>query len=51
MFLPLVNLIRPSPWQRSIGFLHGSASMFTTIVVAYTSMMMPKMHKYVAGWA
>jgi hypothetical protein len=36
MFLPLVNLIHPSPWQRSIGFLHGSASMMTTIVVAYT---------------
>jgi hypothetical protein len=36
MFLPFVNLIHPSPWQRSIGFLHGSASMLTTIVVAYT---------------
>jgi hypothetical protein len=35
MFLPLVNLIHPSPWQRSIGFLHGSASLLTTIVVAY----------------
>jgi hypothetical protein len=36
MFLPLVNLLHPSPWQRSIGFLHGSASILTTIVVAYT---------------
>ena len=36
MFLPPVNLIHPSPWQRSIGFLHGSASMLTTIVVVYT---------------
>ena len=36
LFLPLVNLIHPSPWQRSLGFLHGSASMLTTIVVAYT---------------
>jgi hypothetical protein len=35
MFLPLVNLIHPSPWQRSFGFLHGAASMLTTIVVAY----------------
>jgi hypothetical protein len=36
MFLPLVNLLHPSPWQRSFGFLHGAASMLTTIVVAYT---------------
>jgi hypothetical protein len=36
MFLPLANLLHPSPWQRSIGFLHGSASMLTTIVLAYT---------------
>jgi hypothetical protein len=35
MFLPLVNLLHPSPWQRSFGFLHGAASMLTTIVVAY----------------
>jgi hypothetical protein len=35
MFLPLVNLLHPSPWQRSFGFLHGAASMMTTIVVAY----------------
>jgi hypothetical protein len=35
MFLPFVNLVHPSPWQRSIGFLHGSASMLTTVVVAY----------------
>jgi hypothetical protein len=35
MFIPLVNLIHPSPWQRSLGFLHGSASMLTTIVAAY----------------
>jgi hypothetical protein len=36
MFLPLANLLHPSPWQRSIGLLHGSASMLTTIVLAYT---------------
>jgi hypothetical protein len=35
MFLPLVNLLHPSPWQRSFGVLHGAASMLTTIVVAY----------------
>ena len=36
LFLPLVNLLHPSPWQRSLGFIHGVASMLTTIVVAYT---------------
>jgi hypothetical protein len=36
LFLPLVNLLHPSPWQRSISFIHGIASMMTTIVVAYT---------------
>ncbi len=36
MFLPLVNLLHPSPWQRSIGFIHSIAAMFTTIIVAYT---------------
>ncbi len=36
LFLPLVNLLHPSPWQRSIGLIHGVASMTTTIVVAYT---------------
>jgi hypothetical protein len=36
LFLPLVNLLHPSPWQRSIGFIHGIASMTTTIVVVYT---------------
>jgi hypothetical protein len=36
LFLPLVNLLHPSPWQRSIGLIHGVSSMLTTIVVAYT---------------
>jgi hypothetical protein len=35
MFLPLVNLLHPSSWQRSIGFIHSIAAMFTTIIVAY----------------
>jgi hypothetical protein len=29
MFLPLVNLLHPSPWQRSFGSLHSAVSMLT----------------------
>ena len=36
LFLPFVNLLHPSPWQRSIGLIHGIGAMLTTIVVAYT---------------
>jgi hypothetical protein len=36
MFLPLVNLLHPSPWQRSIGTIHSFGALTTTIVVAYT---------------
>lgn len=35
LFLPLVNLLHPSPWQRSIGLIHGIGAMLTTVVVAY----------------
>jgi hypothetical protein len=35
LFLPLVNLIHPSPWQRSIGMIHGFGAMMATIVTAY----------------
>lgn len=35
LFLPFVNLIHPSPWQRSLGFIHGVGAMLTTVVVAY----------------
>jgi MFS superfamily sulfate permease-like transporter len=36
LFLPLINLVHPSPWQRSLGFIHGMGAMLTTIVIAYT---------------
>jgi hypothetical protein len=36
MFLPLVNLLHPSPWQRSLGTIHSLGALTTTIVVAYT---------------
>jgi hypothetical protein len=36
LFLPLVNLLHPSPWQRSLGTIHSMGAMTTTIVVAYT---------------
>lgn len=35
LFLPLVNLIHPSPWQRSIGMIHGVGAMMATIVTMY----------------
>lgn len=36
LFLPFVNLLHPSPWQRSLGTIHGFASLLATIVVVYT---------------
>jgi hypothetical protein len=36
LFLPFVNLLHPSPWQRSIGTIHSIAALLTTIVAAYT---------------
>lgn len=35
LFLPFMNLLHPSPWQRSLGMIHGIGAMLTTIVVAY----------------
>lgn len=35
LFLPLVNLLHPSPWQRWLGTIHGLASMFALVVIAY----------------
>lgn len=35
LFLPLVNLIHPSPWQRSLGMIHGVGAMMATIVTMY----------------
>ncbi|NJM46161.1 MAG: hypothetical protein HC860_08245 [Alkalinema sp. RU_4_3] len=35
LFLPLVNLIHPSPWQRSLGMIHGFGAMAATIVTVY----------------
>jgi hypothetical protein len=36
LFLPLINLLHPSPWQRSMGTIHSFGALTTTIVVAYT---------------
>jgi hypothetical protein len=36
LFLPFVNLLHPSPWQRSIGTIHGVAALLATVVAAYT---------------
>ncbi|MGB8701049.1 MAG: hypothetical protein WCD18_16675 [Thermosynechococcaceae cyanobacterium] len=36
LFLPLVNLLHPSPWQRSLGTIHSFGALMTTVIVAYT---------------
>jgi hypothetical protein len=33
--LPFVNLLHPSPWQRWMGTIHGSASLLAMVVMAY----------------
>lgn len=35
LFLPLANLLSPSPWQRYMGAVHGFASLLAIIVVTY----------------
>lgn len=35
IFLPLVNILNSSPWQRWMGGLHGMASMLAMIVIGY----------------
>lgn len=35
LFLPLVNLLSPSPWQRSMGAIHGTAALIATVVITY----------------
>ena len=35
LFLPLVNLLSPSPWQRYMGAIHGLASLLAVVVIAY----------------
>jgi hypothetical protein len=35
LFLPFVNLLHHSPWQRSLGCIHGTGSMLATVVIAY----------------
>jgi hypothetical protein len=39
LFLPFVNLLHHSPWQRSIGFIHGCGAMLAIVVIAYTGHM------------
>lgn len=35
IFLPLVNFLHPSPWQRWMNGMHGMAAMLATVVIAY----------------
>ncbi|MEG4283397.1 hypothetical protein QUB68_09735 [Microcoleus sp. A006_D1] len=36
LFLPLVNLLHPSPWQRWMGAIHGTGAMLALVVMVYT---------------
>lgn len=36
LFLPFVNLLHPSPWQRWMGTIHGFGSVLATVVAVYT---------------
>ncbi|MEG4106545.1 hypothetical protein [Microcoleus sp. S13_C5] len=36
LFLPLVNLLHPSHWQRLMGTIHGLGAMFAMVVMVYT---------------
>lgn len=36
LFLPFFNLLDPSPWQRSIGTIHGVGALLATVVAVYT---------------
>jgi len=36
LFLPLVNLLHPSPWQRWIRTIHGIGAMCALLVMVYT---------------
>lgn len=35
LFLPFVNLLHPSPWQRWMGTLHGFGSLLATVIAVY----------------
>ena len=35
LLFPLANLLSPSPWQRSMGAVHGLASLLAIIVISY----------------
>jgi len=36
LFMPLFNLLNPSPWQRQMGTIHGIGAMLATVVAIYT---------------
>ncbi|MCZ8192604.1 MAG: hypothetical protein O9326_23535 [Microcystis sp. LE19-338.1B] len=35
LFLPFVNLLHPSPWQRWLGTIHGFGSLLALVVIVY----------------
>ena len=39
LFLPIGNLLSTSPWQRSMGFIHGMSSMLAILAIAFAGHM------------
>ena len=39
LFLPLVNFLSPSPWQRYMGAIHGFAALLAIVVMSYAGHM------------
>jgi hypothetical protein len=37
LFLPFINLLHPSPWQRWMGTIHGFAALLATVVIVYAA--------------
>jgi hypothetical protein len=37
LFLPFINLLHPSPWQRWMGTIHGFAALLTTVTIVYAA--------------
>lgn len=35
LFLPIFNLLNPSPWQRWMGAVHGFAALMATVITVY----------------
>ncbi|WP_445250485.1 hypothetical protein [Microcoleus sp. OTE_8_concoct_300] len=46
-FLPLVNLLHPSPWQRWIRTIHGMGAMYALLYRSFDSFLYDFSHRHV----